>query len=294
MRASDSMNNRYRVVSLVFSLARYTLPLMKTVNALVRGLEVLLAIDSSSAATLTELHRQTGIPKASLQRILKTLREAGWIERNELESRYVRSAAPGASDPQVRWRAQVSSLAAPMRSALQRRIPWPLDIAVRDGTCMLILDAHRPSNGLSVNYRVLGFRPHMLVSSLGRCYLAHCPDGERQSILADLARSKRPFDQLAKEPEAVRRLLVEARKLGYATRMQSATGMDSPEHFGALAVPIFSGPHLVACLSCAWLPDVAHETDIAGAYLANLRMTAEAIGRRLHSAGLGAPPERKN
>jgi IclR family mhp operon transcriptional activator len=265
---------------------------MKTVNALHRGLEVLLAIDNSSAATLTELYRQTGIPKASLQRILKTLREAGWIERNELESRYIRSAAPGASDPQVHWRAQVSSLCAPMRAALQRRVSWPLDIAVRDGGCMLILDAHRPSNGLSVNYRVLGFRPHMLVSSLGRCYLAYCPDGERQTILAALARSKRSFDQLAKEPAELRRLVADARRLGYATRMQSATGADSPEHFGALAVPIFSGDVLVACLSCSWLPGVSHEAEIASAHLASLRMTAEAIGRRLHSAGLGAPPDR--
>jgi IclR family mhp operon transcriptional activator len=265
---------------------------MKTVNALLRGLEVLLAIDSSSAATLTELYRQTGIPKASLQRILKTLREAGWIERNELESRYVRSAAPGTFAPQVLWRAQVSTLSAPMRSALQRRIPWPLDIAVRDGTNMLILDAHRPSNGLSVNYRVLGFRPHMLVSSLGRCYLAFCPESERQTILNGLARSKRNFDQLAKEPEGLRRFMAEARHRGFATRMQAATGADSPEHFGALAVPIFSGDNLVACLSCSWLPEVTHEVDIALAHLASLRMTAETIGRRLQSAGLGAPPER--
>lgn len=265
---------------------------MKTVNALHRGLDVLLAIDNSSAATLTELYRQTGIPKASLQRILKTLREAGWIERNELESRYVRSAAPGASDPQVHWRAQVSSLAAPMRSALQRRIPWPLDIAVRDGTCMLILDAHRPSNALSVNYRVLGFRPHMLVSSLGRCYLAFCPDGERQSIVLALARSKRSFDHHAKDSAALRRLVADARRWGFATREQSATGADSPEHFGALSVPIFSGDILVACLSCSWLPDVTHESDIATVHLASLQMTAEAIGRRLHSAGLGRAPER--
>ena len=267
---------------------------MKTVNALHRGLDVLLAIDNSSAATLTELHRQTGIPKASLQRILKTLREAGWIERNELESRYVRSAAPGASDPQVQWRAQLSSLSAPMRSALQRRIPWPLDIAVRDGTCMWILDAHRPPNGLSVNYRVLGFRPHMLVSSLGRCYLAFCPEGERQSILAALARSRRSFDQLAKESAGLRRLVADARRSGFATREQSATGTDSPEHFGALAVPIFSGDTLVACLSCSWLPGVTHEADVATAHLAGLRSTAEAIGRRLHSAGLGGPPRRQS
>lgn len=265
---------------------------MKTVNALLRGLEVLLAIDSSSAATLTELHRQTGIPKASLQRILKTLREAGWIDRNELESRYVRTAAPGASDPQMLWRAQVSTLSAPTRSALQRRIPWPLDIAVRDGGSMLILDAHRPSNGLSVNYRVLGFRPHMLVSSLGRCYLAFCPENERRTILGALARSKRSFDQLAKEPEEIRRLITQARRLGYATRMQAATGADSPEHFGAMAVPIFSGPHLVACMSCSWLPDVAHEADIASTHLASLRLASETIGRRLRAAGLGAPPRR--
>ena len=263
---------------------------MKTVNALQRGLEVLVAIDSSSAATLTELYRQTGIPKASLQRILKTLRASGWIERNELESRYVRSAAPGTSDSQLNWRAQVSSLSAPLRSALQRRIPWPLDIAVRDGSCMLILDAHRPSNGLSVNYRVLGFRPHMLISSLGRCYLAHCPDRERQSIISSLARSTRPFDQLAKEPEAIKELIAEGRSLGFATRMQSAIDTDSPENFGALALPIFSGDKLVACLSCSWLPGVTPEAEIVNTYLANLRMTAEAIGRRLASAGVGAPP----
>ena len=265
---------------------------MKTVNALERGLEVLLAIDSSSAATLTELHRQTGIPKASLQRILKTLREAGWIERNELEARYVRSAAPGASDPQMKWRAQVSSVSAPLRSALQKRIPWPLDIAVRDGTCMLILDAHRPSNGLSVNYRVLGFLPHMLVSSLGRCYLAHCPDGERQSIVVSLARSKRPFDQLANEPAALHRMVTESRRMGYATRTPTVTGADSPENFGALAVPIFSGDILVASLSCSWLPGVAREVDISNTYLSSLRMTADAIGKRLQAAQVSAPPAR--
>jgi IclR family transcriptional regulator, mhp operon transcriptional activator len=265
---------------------------MKTINALLRGLDVLLAIDSSSAVTLTELQRQTGIPKATLQRILKTLVQAGWVERNELEMRYVRSVAPGTSTAQEKWRAQVATLSAPSRWAQQRTIPWPLDIAVREGVDMLILDDHRPSNGLSVNYRVLGFRPHMLVSSLGRCYLSFCPDRERQSILATLARSKKTFDHLAQESDELRRELTQARRQGYATRKQAATGTDSPEHFGALSVPIFSESVLVACLSCSWLPDVTHESDIARAHLSSLRATAEAIGRRLESAGIGAPPAR--
>jgi hypothetical protein len=38
---------------------------------------------------------------------------------------------------------------------------------------------------------------------------------------------------------------------------------------------------------------VTNEAEIANAHLASLRLTAEAIGRRLHSAGVGAPPARK-
>ena len=93
------------------------------------------------------------------------------------------------------WRANLSAIAAPLRATLQRRVPWPIDMAVRDGKAMLILDAHRPINGLAVNYQVLGFRPHMLVSSLGRCYLAFCPDDERREIVQAPARSTRAIDR---------------------------------------------------------------------------------------------------
>lgn len=263
---------------------------VKAIESLRRGLDVLHAIHASSAVTLTELHRQLGIPKASLLRILKTLREAGWVERQAVESRYVPAAAPGESGLAAQWRARLSALAAPQRSALQRRIPWPTDLAVRDGTTMLILDTHRPINGLAVNYRVLGFRPGMLVSSLGRCWLAYCPDDERRTILRQLARSTRPLDRLALRADAVRRMVAQVRAQGYATRDPSETSLDSPERFGALSVPVWAGPRLVASLSCAWLPAVTSETQVVAAWLPEMQAAARAIGGRLQAAGLGAPP----
>ena len=145
---------------------------VKSIGALSRGLAVMHAVEESSALTLAELHLRTGIPKASLLRILKTLIESGWVIRHELERRYAPAAAPGNSGAAAQWRARLSALAAPVRVTLEKRVPWPTDLAVRDGSTMLILDAHRPINSLAVNYRVLGFRPAMLVSSLGRCYLA--------------------------------------------------------------------------------------------------------------------------
>jgi IclR family mhp operon transcriptional activator len=262
---------------------------VKSVEALRRGLTVLHAIEQSSAATLTELHHQTGLPKATLMRILKTLEESGWISRRALERRYVPAAAPGETDALSEWRSKLAALAAPIRMALERRIPWPTDLAVRDRTRMLILDAHRPINGLSVNYRVLGFRPSMLVSSLGRCYIAFCPESERRALVSQLARSTSEFDHLATHPEAVERLVKDGRLQGYCSRDPSELGMESPERFGAVSVPVFAGDQLIACLSCAWLPRVTDEASIVQSCLSALREAANLLGDRAFSAGLLPP-----
>lgn len=258
---------------------------VKSITALRRGLDVLLAVEHSSAVTLAELHRQTSLSKATLLRILRTLQEGGWVERNELDGRYVPTPAPGESGRAVEWRAQLSALAAQPRALLQRKVPWPIDLGVRDGRAMLILDAHRPINGLAVNYRVLGFRPSMLMSSLGRCYLAFCPPAEQREILAALARSPYEVDRAALRPDAIRRMAVEARQRGYALRDPSPTGADSPERFGAISVPVHHLQRVVACISCAWLPSVATERDIVNRYLAALQGTALAIEDRLRQAG---------
>lgn len=263
---------------------------VKTIDALRRGLEVLRAVEQSSAATMTELHLQTRIPKASLLRILKTLHASGWIARNEVEGRYVPVAAPGASNGALHWRTQLSALAAQHRVALQRRIPWPIDLAVRDGDAMLILDAHRPINGLAVNYRVLGFRPGMLMSSLGRCYLAFCDDDERRDIVAALSRSTRQADRSALRADVLRRMVVHGRSQGYCARDPSATSADSPERFGAISVPVFGADTLAACLSLAWLPAVTSEREIVSAYLVTLKDAATAIGARLRQHGLPRAP----
>jgi IclR family mhp operon transcriptional activator len=264
---------------------------VKSVDALRRGLMVMHAIEQSSAVTLAELHLQSGIPKASLLRILKTLIESGWVVRNELERRYKPAASPGDSGPHTHWRSRLSALAAPVRTTLERRIPWPTDLAVRDGTSMLILDAHRPINGLAVNYRVLGFRPSMLVSSLGRCYLAFCPDEERRSLIALLARTTAMAqDRTFLREDAIQRLIATGRSQGYCSRDPSELGSESPERFGAIAVPVFAGRQLLASLSCAWLPRVTDEPSIVAQCLSALRDAAQLIGERALISNV-RPPE---
>lgn len=263
---------------------------VKSVEALRRGLEVLQTIEQMSAATLADLHQQTRIPKATLLRMLKTLMACGRVTRSEIESRYMPVTAPGAPDASAQWQSRVASIAAPVRVRLEQRVPWPTDLAVRDGTTMLILDPHRPTNGIAVNYRALGFRPAMTMSSLGRCYLAFCPEHERQALVTTLSRSARTGDRVGVQPEAIRRLVARAHADGYCSRIPIEVSQDSPERFGAISVPVFQGARLIATLSCSWQPALTHEAEVVSSWLGELRRAAQAIGERAQAANLSPPP----
>ncbi|MGE3159998.1 MAG: helix-turn-helix domain-containing protein, partial [Xanthobacteraceae bacterium] len=55
----------------------------QTVHALERGLSVLAAINEFAPASLSILVDATGLPKATVVRLLHTLREAGYVEHAE-------------------------------------------------------------------------------------------------------------------------------------------------------------------------------------------------------------------
>jgi len=264
---------------------------LKSIAALRRGLDVLFAIEQSSSVTLLELHRQTLIPKATLLRILKTLRESGWVQRDADNGCYVRTPVAMPSDAAAQWRSRLTALAAQPRAALQRRLVWPTDLAVRHGNAMLVLDTHRPLVGLSVNYRVIGFRPHMLASALGRCYLAFCQKAEREEILAVLARSPYEVDQASRRRPAVQQMLTQVRQRGYASRDVRHVGADTrmTQRFGAIAVPIHHADTVVACLGCAWLSALSTEKEIVDAHLGHLHDAARAISERLRQGCLAHP-----
>lgn len=255
---------------------------LKSIAALRRGMDVLLAIERMSSLPLGELHRRTGIPKASLLRILKTLQESGWVQRDAISGHYSRLTIE-TTDETIPWHRQLTAAAAKPRAALQGRLPWPTDLAVRDGQAMLVLDTHRPLVGLSVNYRLIGFRPHMLASALGRCYLAFCPPAECEDIIAALARSPSEIDLPSRDRASLRQMLAQIRQRGYATRDARHQGADTrmAQRFSAIAVPILQGDRVLACLACTWLSALSTEQAFVHAHLAQLQGTASTIAAKV-------------
>ncbi len=260
---------------------------VKSINSLKRGLDVLSALDGTCAATFSELRAQTALPKATLARVLKTLRESGWIQYHADSGRYALAPQASAPPPATIRHARLAELASEPRAMLQRRVPWPTDMGVRDGVTMLSLDGPHARNSIAANWRVLGSRPSMLRSSLGRCYLSFCPDAERQEILAALRHSRDEADRAALQADEPSRMIAQVRRQGYATRNASHTSPDSPERFGALAVPILDQGHAIACICVVWILPLAGERQILDTCLAPLQHAARAIGEKIRLGARG-------
>lgn len=248
------------------------------VESLQRGLAVLGAIQRASALSFTELQTETGLPKATLVRLLHTLVASGWIRRQGPRGRYVGEASPGLATAQRSELARLAQLAQPVLDRLQRTVPWPVNLGVREGSRMLIVDT--PDTvvlGLSANYRQLGYRPPMLRSSLGLCHLAFCSEAERTEILQQLHHSADELDQAVLRSGRLNQRLRDIRAAGYALRDVSVVPTDSPERYGALSVPVMVGPRVLACLSCSWLLQIASTEETVRRCLPALLAGAQAL-----------------
>jgi IclR family transcriptional regulator, mhp operon transcriptional activator len=260
----------------------------KRVEALARGLEVWKAVCARPGSSLHELHGVTGLAKATLIRSLRTLQACGFVARRLADGGYLPVAAAAEPRPEPRWLA-LTEAAGPALEAAARAIPWPTDLGVRDGAAMLVLESNRRLSSIGVNRQALGARPHMLWSAMGRAYLAHCPDAEREEILAMLAASDAPEDRAARNRRLVEKLLAATRAQGYGVRDPRYGVLDvgAARRVAAIAVPVLHRGRVLACINCVWLADVMDEARIVEQHLPRLRRAAADIAA---SAGAGRSP----
>lgn len=249
------------------------------VRALKRGLSVLGQVRLQESATLAELHGLTGLAKPTLLRLLGTLETEGFVRRSMVDGRWRLAAAarrfaggPEGHDPIV-------DHGAPVLEALSRRLVWPSDLAVRDGTAMAILETTRSRTPYAVDRQVaFGYRVHMLASGLGRAYLAFAAEAERREIVAALGRSNDPLDRLARQRRRLEGLLAEVRTKGYALR---APGYRSAFH--GLAVPVLVQGAARAAINVIWAPVRDAVIDPENVFLPALREAAGAIAARVEA-----------
>lgn len=170
-------------------------------RSLERGLRLLRAF-GPGADTLgnSDLVGRTGLPKATVSRLARTLVECGFLEYDALRHGY-RLGVPALSVAHaMRTGSRILQTAAPlMRESAQAR-QINIGLAAADGDDMVYLESFRYNQRASLRTVVSGQRVPMELTALGRAHLATLDDAERAERLASLEhRSARHWEAIELE-----------------------------------------------------------------------------------------------
>ncbi|MBV8358822.1 MAG: helix-turn-helix domain-containing protein, partial [Deltaproteobacteria bacterium] len=192
------------------------------------------ALNRHGSATALTLARETGVPRATVYRLLQTLFDDGYVGRGTADDRFhlrlkVRGLSEGFEDEQ--W---ITAIAGPALVELIQRTAWPCDVSTLEGLKMVIHETTHRIAPLSIDRNMVGQELPILGSSSGLAYISFAPKEEREPLLALLARSSDPHDALARDAAQVSRLVVSTRRRGYGLRQ----GGQIWPHTGSLALPV--------------------------------------------------------
>jgi len=253
----------------------------RPVNAVLRGLDVLLATNRlKGRATVGEIHRHTGLDKATIVRMLETLAHAGLTVRNEETRTYeVTGKALLLSVGYDRHRA-VSAIVTPIMEDFQTEIGWPSDVAIFDNDAMLLVETSRQAGPMMLN-RHPGYRAPILATSLGQVYLAFGPAEERDAVLTAAAEKPEIWNDVARDRRKAEKFFDDIRSRGYATMHPDYSRVEYRHAMTSVGVPIMADGKVFASINVLYLKKAMPVDQAVRTLLKPLQATAATIAAEL-------------
>jgi IclR family mhp operon transcriptional activator len=261
---------------------------VKSIRALERGLDVLQAIRTGPGSGLKDLHQITGLPKATLLRILRTLIERNLVWQRIADGAYLPSSRQAQASLEPDDTSRLVEIASPVMARLCERVNWPSVLGVRRGAQMEVIETNRPLSHIShLPLGPVGARISILLTSTGRAYFSFCSPEEREEIVKLLLESGEPEDALARDPAWLARLVSQTQAQGYGLRDPLLLGGARSEFRlgddgrNSISVPIIASGQVVAALNLTWTRRAASTQQVVADHLAELRAAAAEVARDL-------------
>jgi IclR family mhp operon transcriptional activator len=246
------------------------------VRAVERAIELLQCLNRQPVSTLDLLHKQTGLPKPSLVRLLQTLVSRGLVNHAPQSGAYYLTSAVHTLSCGYHSEPRIIEASAPVADGFTAKFKWPVGIAVFDTDAVVVRYSTIAQSPLSLLHSSLNMRLSLTSRALGRAYLAFCPTDEQEAILGLLARSPDAEDKAAGDLTTVKAMLEETRRRGYALRNPAVRPVSN-----TLAVPIFENGHVVASFGITWISSALPLKDAVAKLFPAVKIASEKIAARL-------------
>lgn len=217
------------------------------VNSVLRALHVLKTVNTMAIATVNSIHAKTGIPRPTVVRMLETLMHEGYVMRDNMCGGYRITRKVAELSAGYDGISRVIEVARPLAIGLTRQIKWPIGLGEIDGEEIEIRYWTGTISPVVHTNTVLGKRPDLLKSAMGRAYMAFCDEGEREHHIDRLRKTLGQAFDRPTEAE-FRRLLERIRRSGFATRDPKT----EPARMTTFGVPIVDGESVAAVMSVSF------------------------------------------
>lgn len=245
---------------------------------------MLSAISRDGPLTMMAISRSADVPYATACRIVQTLLHEGLVEQEPGRKRYrvtslVQTLATGFQDEDF-----LAAAAMPHLEELCRKVGWPISLATRVGTRMMVRASTHQMTSLTFTNYYPGFTLPIAECATGKAYLAYCDDEERQMI-------KDAWEATANETSQTGMLLLSddvalanIRKAGYALQARNLYNFE-PGKTSSLAVPVFDqSDQLMGSVALIYFASAIKPTEVTGKFLEDMQQTVSQIRLALDQA----------
>lgn len=142
-----------------------------------------IARGSRKGSSLTELVARSGLPRPTIHRVLDSLIEMGWVERDEETSRYNLGPDLAALGYSAICRHPLERVAATELSALAESLNQVVYLAVRSGLDMVCIGRYESQSQIQIGKGHAGLRGPFGMSLGCMAMFAHLPPEEVQEII---------------------------------------------------------------------------------------------------------------
>lgn len=243
-----------------------------------RGLQLLIALNRGNFATATRLGRDTGLPRATVCRLLDGLIDSGFVARVEgapdtycLTSR-VRELSRGFDAS-----TQALETARPFMRAFSAEVGWPTALMLPAHGAMVLRGLVRTSRWS--RYPRIGDRFDLLGSSSGRALVASIGEAQRRRLIDEMLAQRGLGDPGSVERQRIHALLRDAAILGCGFR-EGELHRDT----ASIALPIRHAGQPVACWAVVFRRSAMSVNRALDAYLPRARAMVGQIEERLAAA----------
>lgn len=247
------------------------------IRAISRAISVLSAINRSGSVTMMEISKSAKIPYPTASRIVQTLLHEGLIERESARKRYRPTALVHTLSMGFQAEDQLVVAARPHIEMLCNEVKWPISLATRVGTRMMVRDSTHKLTSLTFSNYYPGFTLPIAECATGKIYLAFCSDEEREAIITGW---KATDNETSRQGLLMVRddiVLDQIRSNGYALQMRNLYNAE-PGKTSSIAVPVQGDEgELIGSLAVIYFASALKAEPAVEQFLEPLQKTALAI-----------------